>query len=162
MDPDHRHIRKQSSTRSMNHICFSLQSTPPNNHSRTISAKRQLFFNWVLNGFCFSIYWNLFFGRLWKNFWCLLTSWNLIDWKLISDWHNSLFDQYDTSFCGCLGNLKIAVSLVKIWVRSSAWAFFLSYFFLFILSNFQNDLKIIIFFWKNPNNHCWNFTKNQQ
>jgi hypothetical protein len=34
-----------------------------------------------------------------------------------------------TSFCGCLGNLKIAVRFVKIWVRSSAWAFFPSYFF---------------------------------
>jgi hypothetical protein len=29
-----------------------------------------------------------------------------------------------TSFCGCLRNLKIAVSFVKIWVRSSAWDFF--------------------------------------
>ncbi len=34
-----------------------------------------------------------------------------------------------TSFCGCLGNLKIAFSFVKIWVRSSAWDFFPLYFF---------------------------------
>ncbi len=45
-----------------------------------------------------------------------------------------------TSFCRCLRNLKIAVSFVKIWVRSSAWDFFPLYFFIYFI-NFPSAVR---------------------